>query len=142
MANTYSQIYLHYVFATKPWPLSYIEEEQRDEVEKYITGIVANCRCQLFAVYCNPDHTHLLISIRPTTSICGIIQKVKANSSRFIHERFQNPYFAWQDGYGVFTCSPQAKGAVCKYIRNQKEHHRKKSFKDEYDFMLEQAGID
>ncbi|MDL2241342.1 IS200/IS605 family transposase [Bacteroidales bacterium OttesenSCG-928-L03] len=142
MANTYSQLYLHYVFATKPSPLSYIKEDQREELEKYITGVITHNQCKLYAIYCNPDHTHLLVSIGPTTSIASLIQKIKSNSSRFIHTRFQNRHFAWQDGYGVFTCSPNAKGSVCNYILTQREHHRRRSFKDEYIFMLEQAEID
>ncbi|MDL2220934.1 IS200/IS605 family transposase [Parabacteroides sp. OttesenSCG-928-N08] len=142
MANTYSQLYLHFVFATKPSPLSYVKEEQREELEKYITGVIANNQCKLFAIYCNPDHTHLLVSIKPTTPISTLIQKIKSNSSRFIHTRFLNRHFAWQDGYGVFSCSPNAKGTVYKYILNQREHHQRRSFKDEYIFMLDQAGIE
>ncbi len=65
MANTFSQLYLHYVFATKPIAASYIKEEQRETLEKYITGIITNNQCKLFAIYCNPDHTHLLISVCP-----------------------------------------------------------------------------
>jgi len=141
MANTYSQIYLHFVFATKPIPASYIKEEDREIVEKYIAGIISNNHCKLFAIYCNPDHTHLLVSIRPTTSICGIIQTIKANSSRFIHQHFRNPHFEWQDGYGVFSCSPRSKESVCRYILNQPNHHRRRSFRNECISMLHRAGI-
>ena len=82
-----------------------------------------------------------LISIKPTISISGIVQKIKVSSSRFIHTHFRNPHFAWQDGYGVFSCSPQSKEIVCKYILNQREHHREKLFQDEYIFMLNRAEI-
>jgi Transposase and inactivated derivatives len=141
MANTYSQIYLHCVFATKPYSVSYIKENQKDTVEKYITGIITNNRCKLIAIYCNPDHTHILFGMKPTTCIPQLIQSIKGSSSKFIHDHYKNIHFGWQDGYGIFSCSPSAIDRVAKYILRQKEHHAKKRLKDEYRSMLTQAKI-
>ena len=141
MANTYSQIYLHCVFATKPYSMSYIKENQKDTVEKYITGIITNNYCKLMAIYCNPDHTHILFGMKPTTYIPRLLQSIKGSSSKFIHDYYRNVHFAWQDGYGIFSCSPSAIDSVGKYILNQKEHHNRHKFKDEYVSMLKQAKI-
>jgi Transposase and inactivated derivatives len=142
MANTYSQIYLHLVFATKPYPISYIKEDQRVIVEKYICGIVRNNDCKMLAIYCNPDHTHIFLDIAPKISISELVQKIKVSSSKFIHEHFKNRYFAWQSGYGVFSSPQSAKEKICRYILNQKEHHGKRNFRDEYLYILDRCNIE
>ncbi|MDH6304506.1 putative transposase [Parabacteroides sp. PF5-5] len=142
MAGTYSQLHVQLVFAVKAQQSSLIRREWKDEVEKYICGIVSNHNCKALAIYCNPDHTHILIGIRPTTQICNLVREIKSASSRFIHERFdKNKQFQWQGGYGVFSYSYSQIDQVCRYILNQKEHHRKRTFREEYLDMLNKMRV-
>ncbi|MDR2843267.1 MAG: IS200/IS605 family transposase [Candidatus Symbiothrix sp.] len=143
MANTYSQLYVHLVFAVKRNHLSLIKEENRVSMEKYICGIISNCKSKPLAIYCNPDHTHVLVGLHPSISVSELINKIKSNSSRFYHRNSaRNHFFAWQDGYGVFSNSHSQINKVYNYIMNQKEHHRKQVFKDEYLNMLKEAKIE
>jgi REP element-mobilizing transposase RayT len=143
MANTYSQMYVHLVFAVKSNHLSLIKEAHRDTMEKYICGIISNCKSKPLAIYCNPDHTHLFIGLHPSISVSEIVNKIKVNSSRFYHTSMEsNRFFAWQDGYGVFSNSHSQIDAVCHYIKQQKEHHRKHTFQEEYLDMLEKSKIE
>ncbi len=141
MANTYSQIYIQVVFHVKGSD-SLLKEAIRERVEKYICGIITNNKCKPLAIYCNPDHTHVLIGLHPTCSISDLMRDVKASSSKFIHETLNNKWFQWQDGYGVFSYSHSQIDAVVKYILNQPEHHKKRTFKEEYLDMLQKADID
>jgi REP element-mobilizing transposase RayT len=136
MSNTYSQIYIQVVFAVKGTQCL-IKEPIREELQKYISGIVAAKKQKLYAIYCMPDHTHLFISINPETVISDLVRDIKANSSSFLKElRFNNGAFSWQHGYGAFSYSKSQSNDVVKYILNQPEHHQKKSFREEYlDFL-------
>ncbi|GHT41516.1 transposase [Bacteroidia bacterium] len=143
MANTYSQLYVHLVFAVKCNHLSLIKEKNRDIMEKYICGIITNCKSKPLAIYCNPDHTHILIGLHPSISVSELVNKIKANSSRFYHKNLEsNHFFAWQDGYGVFSNSRSQIDKVYNYIKNQKEHHKKQTFQEEYLDMLKKAKIE
>ncbi|GHT25178.1 transposase [Bacteroidia bacterium] len=143
MANTYSQHYVHLVFAVKRNRSSLIMKENRVTMEKYICGIISNCKCKPLAIYCNPDHTHILIGMHPAISVAALVAKIKSNSSRFYHQNFEtNHLFAWQDGYGVFSYAHSQINRVYHYIMNQEEHHKKKTFKGEYLNMLEKAAIE
>lgn len=142
MANTYTQIYVQIVFAVK-FRQNLVSENFRDDLEKYICGIVKNEKSKPLAIYCNPDHTHILIGLHPTVSISDMAKKIKANSSKWINERnFVNGQFRWQVGFGAFTYSHSALDNVIKYINNQHEHHRKTSFKEEYLKYLEDFKVD
>ncbi len=141
MANTYSQLYVQSVFAVKNRE-SLIDESFRDRVEKYICGIVSGNKCKSLAIYCNPDHTHLLVGLHPAVSVPDLMRDVKAVSSKFIHESLEMPKFGWQDGFGTFSYSRSQIDQVVKYILNQPERHRKRSFKDEYLEMLSKAEIE
>jgi len=143
MAGTYSQMHIQIVFAVKNCQSSFIRKEHKDEVEKYISGIIANNNCKLLAIYCNPDHVHMLIGSRPNVLLSDLVRKIKSSSSKFIHEKFdKNKHFAWQEGYGVFTYSRSQVNLVVKYIMAQEEHHRKKTFREEYMIMLQKSKID
>ncbi len=136
MANTYTQIYIQIVFAVKGRQ-SLILKENREELHKFITGIVSNRNQKLFAVFAMPDHVHILISMSPAVSISDLVRDIKAGSSKFINEKgWTNGKFNWQEGYGAFSYSKSSVDSVVKYILNQEEHHKKKTFKEEYlDFM-------
>ncbi|MDH6305643.1 putative transposase [Parabacteroides sp. PF5-5] len=142
MANTYTQIYVQLVFTVKN-KSCLINESFREEVQKYINGIIVGKNCKLYAIYANPDHVHILISIKPTTTISDLVRDIKACSAKFINERHFIPYrFQWQEGYGSFSYSQSQLTNVVHYILNQPEHHREKSFKEEYLHFLEKFHID
>ncbi len=136
MANTYTQIYIQIVFTVKGRQ-NLILKENREELHKFITGIVNNRNQKLLAVFAMPDHIHLLVSISPSISISDLVRDIKAGSSKFINEKgWINGKFSWQEGYGAFSYSRSSVDAVVKYILNQEEHHKKKTFKEEYlDFL-------
>lgn len=141
MPNTYTQIHLHFVFAVKNRK-ALISESIRVRVEKYITGIVQNCSHKLLAVYCMPDHAHLLIGFRPAQSVSELMREVKSRSSEFINkERLTNEQFNWQEGYGAFSYSHSHVKTVIDYVLHQPEHHRKKSFREEYLALLQKFEI-
>src|SRR6476661_8398223 len=102
MANTYSQIYIQIVFTVKGRE-NLIKESFREELQKYISGIIANRNQKLFAIYCMPDHVHILISIKPDIAISDLVRDIKANSSSFIKEKGFIKNFSWQEGYGAFS---------------------------------------
>jgi len=143
MAGTYSQMHIQLVFAVKNHQSSFIKKEWKDEIEKYITGIIANNNCKLLAIYCNPDHVHILIGSRPSVLLSDLVRKIKSSSSKFIHEKFdKNKHFVWQEGYGVFTYSRSQIDLVIRYILNQEKHHHRKTFREEYIDMLKKSRID
>ncbi len=102
MPNTYSQLYVQVVFAVKGRQC-FIKESFREELQKYIAGIVAHKKQKLYAIYCMPDHLHLLVSMRPDLSVSDLVRDIKSNSSSFIKEkRWGNSFFGWQEGFGAF----------------------------------------
>ncbi len=142
MANTYSQIYIQIVFAVKGRQC-FIKEAFREELQKYITSIVTERKQKLYSIYCRPDHTHLFVSMKPDLAISDLVRDVKANSSSFLKElRFANDSFSWQEGYGAFSYSKSQANDVVKYILNQPEHHRKRTFREEYLEFLTKFEID
>ena len=142
MANTYTQMYVQIVFAVQDRN-NLISLKNRDELEKYICGIILNKKSKPLAIYCNPDHTHILIGFHPTTSVSDLTRDIKASSSKFINDKkWVLGKFCWQDGFGAFTYSRSQIDAVAKYILNQQKHHKKRSFKDEYIEILAKLDID
>lgn len=142
MANTYTQIYVHIVFAVQNRECI-IREHLRIELEKYITGIVTNNKSKLIAIYCNPDHAHVLVSLHPTVAVSTIAGDIKSGSSKWINQNHKiMGKFSWQDGYGGFSCSKSKMDDVATYILNQPSHHKRKSFKEEYLEILKKSEID
>jgi len=142
MANTYSQLYVQIVFAVKGRQ-NLISNKWKDELYKYITGIVANEDQKLIAINGMPDHIHILIGIKPNKALSDLVRDIKANSSRFINEkRWINGKFEWQSGFGAFTYSHSHLANVINYIQNQEEHHKTKTFKEEYIGFLKAFEID
>jgi REP element-mobilizing transposase RayT len=142
MANTYTQIYLHIVFAVEGRQCL-IAPEHNDELQKYITGIVTAQRHKLIAINNMPDHLHLLVGLRPDAALSDLVRDVKAGLSKFINEkRWVMGRFSWQEGFGAFSHARSQLGAVIRYIQNQQKHHAKKSFRDEYLELLEKFGVE
>jgi len=139
MANTYTQLYLHVVFAVSQ-RMCVIGPARKEELQKYITGIVTRRRQKLIAINCMPDHTHILVGFRPDESLSDLIGKVKTGSTNQINEqRWIGCRFSWQEGFGAFSLSHSHLDAVIRYIRNQESHHRRKSFQQEYVEFLKRA---
>lgn len=142
MANTYTQMYVQIVFAVEH-RANLIAEAHRDEIEKYICGAISNKKSKPLAIYCNPDHTHILLGLHPTVSVSDLTRDIKANSSKFINEKkWLRGKFNWQEGFGAFTYSKSQIDAVVKYILNQPVHHRKRTFKDEYLTLLKNFDVE
>jgi len=142
MPNTYTQIYVQIVFAVQGRQ-NLISEKYREKLEKYICGIISNKKSKPLAIYCNPDHTHILIGLHPSISISDMARVVKTNSSKWINEeRWIAGKFNWQEGFGAFTYSKSQIDAVVKYTLNQPRHHKKTSFKEEYINFLKKFEID
>ena len=141
MANTYTQIYIQAVFTVQN-RTSLIRGEWEEELFRYITGIVQNNKHKLIAINGMPDHIHLFIGMKPHQSLSELMQDVKGDSSKWIHEkRFINGKFEWQAGFGAFSYSISQIDTVVKYINNQKVHHQKKSFIGEYIGFMEEFMI-
>jgi REP element-mobilizing transposase RayT len=136
MANTYSQVYLQFIFAVKGRQ-NLIPNKHSEELHKYITGIVQNRKQKLIAINNVPDHLHMFIGFGTNISISDFMEEVKSISSKFINEKgWIRGKFEWQRGYGVFSYSRSQLDDVVKYIMNQQEHHKKRTFKEEYlDFL-------
>ena len=141
MANTFS--YLQFVFSVKQRE-NLIAKEHKEELHKYITGLVQNRKAKMLAIHCMPDHTHLFVGIKPTILISDFIKEVKVESNEFINnKKWVRGKFNWQEGYGVFSYSYSHShiGTVIKYILNQEIHHQKRTFKQEYLDLLKKFEI-
>ncbi|MDP3462539.1 MAG: IS200/IS605 family transposase [Bacteroidales bacterium] len=142
MANTYTQLYVQFVFSVQGRK-NLIKESFRDELEKVICGIITNQKCKTYAIYCNPDHTHIFVGMHPTISPAKLMEQAKSSSSKWLNNKNYIPgKFSWQDGYGAFTYSKSHIDNVVKYILNQPEHHKKQSFKNEYLLFLKKFEIE
>jgi len=142
MADTYSQIYIHIVFAVKGRD-NLISGKWKDELYKYITGIINNEGQKLLAINGMPDHVHILIGLKPTVALSNIVRDIKANSSKFINEqRFIAGKFEWQQGFGAFSYSHSQIHVIVKYIENQEEHHKRQTFREEYLGFLKLFNVD
>lgn len=141
MPNTYSQLYIQIVFAVKG-RRNFVKEIFREELQMYISGIIREKKQKLYAIYCMPDHTHILVSIKPDIAIADLVRDIKSNSSLFIKEKKFVIEFAWQQGFGAFSYSKSQAQNVVNYILNQPEHHKKKTFREEYLEFLEKFEIE
>ena len=141
MPNTYSQIYIQIVFTVKGRQ-NLISENHKEELQKYITGIVQKRDAKLLAISCMPDHIHLFIGTKPGILLSDLVRDVKAGSSKFINDnKWIKGRFSWQEGFGAFSYSHSHIHQVVDYINNQKEHHQQKSFKEEYLGFLQKFEI-
>ena len=142
MPNTYTQLYIQLVFAVQHRK-ALIHENIRDELQKYITGIAQAHKHKMLAIYCNPDHTHVLVGLNATQSLSSLANVMKSNSSCWLNETKRlNSHFNWQDGYGAFSYHKSQLDMIVKYVRNQKEHHKNTCFKEEYLELLKEFNID
>ena len=142
MSNTYTQIHIQCVMAVK-YRQSLIAPEWKEQLNKYITGIVQNHGHKMIAVNSMPDHLHVFFGFRPDQSLSDLMRLVKGESSEWINlQRFTPAVFRWQEGYGAFSYSKSHVQKVTNYVMNQEEHHRKQTFLEEYRQFLEQFEID
>lgn len=142
MANTYTQCYFHLVFAVK-YRQALIVKSWKNELEKYITGIIQNNRHKLLAIGSMPDHIHIFIGYNVNQLIPDLVEEIKTSSDNWIKlQGFSKFKFEWQKGYGAFTHSRSQINQVVRYIENQESHHQKKSFKEEYTGILVKNGVE
>jgi putative transposase len=142
MAGTYSQLYIQVVFTVKGKE-NLLNKEWRSELFKYISGIITAKNQKSIIVNGVSDHVHIFIGLKPNICISDLVRDIKNNSSKYINENnLVHGKFQWQEGYGVFSYAHSQIDNVFKYILNQEEHHRKKTFKEEYLEFLEKFAID
>ncbi|MEN8186882.1 MAG: IS200/IS605 family transposase [Bacteroidota bacterium] len=142
MANTYTQLYIHLVFAVKNRD-ALIKNEWKNDLEKYITGIVQNQNHKMLAIGSMPNHIHIFIGYNPNQLISALVEKIKTSSNAWIKLNKLSRYkFEWQKGYGAFSHSRSQLDVVVKYVLNQEKHHHKKTFKEEYLELLRKFEID
>jgi putative transposase len=138
MPNTYTQIHIQAVFAVK-YRLSVIQKDWKDELYKYITGIIQQHGHKLLIINGVEDHLHIFFGMRPAQSLSDLMQDLKGNSSKWINEKkFVSSHFEWQSGFGAFSYSKSQIADVIKYIQNPETHHAKQTFLDEYRELLNQ----
>ena len=142
MPNTYTQIHIQVVFAVQNRDCI-ISTQWKDELYKYMTGIVQKNNHKLLGINGMPDHIHMLIGLRPTQSVSDLMQDIKGSSSKWINDKgFLRSRFSWQEGYGAFSYSKSELTRVLTYIENQESHHAKKDFYTEYIQLLQVHGIE
>ena len=142
MPGTYSQIYVQYVFAVKG-RANLLHDDWRDELFKYISGIITGKDQKAIIVNGYRDHVHVFVGLKPSMKISDLIRDIKNNSSNFINSNnWIKGKFSWQEGYGVFTYSHSHIDNVYQYILNQESHHAKKTFKEEYIDFLKKFEIE
>ena len=143
MANTYTQIHIHAVFAVQN-RLSLIQKQWKEELYQYIAGIIDNNhKHKLLQIGGMHDHVHVLFGMRPTQSVSDLIQDIKGSSSSWINKnKLVHGKFSWQEGYGAFSYGKSQIYDVVQYIKNQETHHKKRTFADEYLEFLKLFGID
>ncbi len=141
MANTYTQIYIHFVFATER-RMRFLTPEIRQETYSYLAGCIKDLKGFVQCIGGMDDHIHILVGMPPTLSVSEFAQKVKANSSRFINEKgWVLGKFKWQEGFGAFSVSQSGLENTREYIQNQENHHRKHTFSNEYIALLTRYEI-
>jgi len=142
MANTYTQLFVHSTFSVKN-RMKLILPQFKNELYKYITGIIRNKKHKLYAIGGVEDHIHVFISMRPDVSVSDMIKDIKMNSTNWINDKkFLKTKFAWQEGFGAFTYAKSQADKVCKYILNQEKHHKKMTFEEEYRKLLDKFGVE
>jgi REP element-mobilizing transposase RayT len=142
MANTYTQLYIQFVFAVK-YRQALIHASWKNELYKYITGVVQNKESKMLAINGMPDHIHIFVGYKPKISMSDLVKDIKLASNEWINgSNFTKRKFGWQEGYGAFSYGRSQIHDVCTYIENQEMHHKKKTFKEEYISFLKAFDID
>jgi REP element-mobilizing transposase RayT len=142
MPDTYTQIYIHIVFAVQNRK-ALIQLQWEEELYKYISGIVKNKKQKLLSINGVADHIHLLIGMKPDCCLSDLVREIKKASNVFINEnKFTSMTFRWQEGFGAFSYSHSQISTIIHYIENQKEHHKKRKFKEEYLTLLNSYEIE
>jgi len=142
MPNTYTQIHLHFVFAVQN-RLSLIQQDWKDRLYQYITGIVKQNSHKMIIINGMPDHLHIVTGMRPTQSVSDLLQDIKGASSKWINDnKLVTGKFQWQEGYGAFSYNKSALPKLIEYVKNQEEHHRKKTFIEEYKEFLDAFEVE
>ena len=142
MPGTFSQIYIQIVFAVKGRE-NLISKSNQDELNKYIAGIIKGKEQKPIIVNGMSDHIHSFIGLRPVMAISDLVRDIKNNSSNFINDKkWVKGKFSWQEGYGAFSYSHSDIENVYKYILNQEEHHKKKTFREEYVDLLKKFEVE
>jgi len=142
MPNTFSQIYIQVVFAVKGRE-SLIHASWKEELYKYISGIVKNKDQKMLVINGMPDHIHFLIGIKPSCCLSDLVREIKKSTNEFIKDKkFCKFKFQWQEGFGAFSYSHSALNNVIAYINNQKNHHKKQTFREEYKTFLTKFQIE
>src|SRR5229473_3565595 len=141
MANTFSQIYIQTVFAVSN-RLSLIKPEFKEDLHKYITGVIRNQGQKLICINGMPDHLHILIGLKPSMALADLVRDIKAESSTYVNKNsWVRGKFSWQEGYGAFSYGHSQLDSIIRYIQNQEKHHKRSSFKDEYLSLLRKFNI-
>jgi putative transposase len=142
MANTYTQLYVHVIFAVKG-RANLISPKWKNELYKYISGIVSNKNQKLIIIEGMPDHMHLLLGTKPDCGLSDLVRDIKSNSSRYINQKkWILGKFEWQVGFAAFSVGYSQVQMVFNYIKTQEEHHRIKTFKEEYLDLLNAHSIE
>jgi putative transposase len=140
--HSFVSVHIHCVWSTKNREPA-LHPKLRERLWPYLGGIARENKMKAVAVGSAADHVHILVSLSPTISVAKVIQLLKGNSSKWIHEIFPElRSFEWQEGYGAFSIGASALDATVTYIRNQTEHHRGRTFREEFDIMLRKHGFD
>jgi putative transposase len=138
MSHTHAANFVHCIFSTKE-RRNLIPVDSQEILHAYLIGIADNVGFKILAAGGTPNHIHLLIALPPALTLAEAVQKLKANSSRWLHEKTRE--FEWQKGYGAFSVSPSLLPTVQAYIHNQKEHHRHRNFEEEFRALLNKSGV-
>ncbi|WP_215224866.1 IS200/IS605 family transposase [Echinicola shivajiensis] len=142
MSSTFSQIYIHVIFAVKG-RRSLIKPEWETDLHKYISGIITNKGQKLLAINGMPDHIHILIGMRPSCCLSDLVREIKKSSNSYINQSLiKGRVFLWQEGFGAFSHCPDSIDRVISYIHNQKEHHTKNKFRKEYKVFLNEYEVE
>jgi len=142
MANTFTQIHIHAVFAVQN-RISLINQSWQDRLYKYIIAIIQKHEHKVLSIGGMPDHIHILFGFRPTQALSVLVQEVKRDSSEWINkEKLVRGRFSWQEGYGAFSYSKSHVSKVANYIETQEKHHKKRSFLEEYKKILKDFDLE
>lgn len=140
MPSTHLSLHYHLVFSTKE-RRNFIDPAWRERLHAYLGGATRTLDAIPEAIGGTGDHVHLLIGLRATHCLADVLRDLKSASSEWVHQEIRMAIFAWQEGYGAFTVSASSRQRVAQYIRNQEEHHRKRTFQEEYRELLEKSGV-
>lgn len=140
--STYTQSLYQIIFSTKEREKT-LSKENRDELYRYIWGVLKNKKCHLYRIGGIEDHVHIITHIHPSIAVADLVKDIKLAGSEFIRKEKLFPRFeGWQVGYGLFTYSFSEKDRLIDYVKNQEQHHHKKTFKEEFIELLQEHNIE